>query len=103
MKESKQDLSKPFVHTYEDEDNIIIELNSPNDQIGDFAFEWDLDGSARKRWEEYLEELDRKGIRGQLQLKKIVMRRNPAFDGPYPPTETKLEDYKFIIEDYGKE
>lgn len=93
----EKDLSKPFVNIFREGEDIVLEMNSPNDQIGDFAFEWDIDGSQRKRWEEYLQNLERKGIRGELSFKRLVMKYNPAFDNSDAKSEYPLSSYKMII------
>lgn len=99
--ENKLDLSKPFIKVIrEDDTSITYGVNSPNDQVGDQAFEWDLDGSQRKRWEEYLKELDEKGILGDLSYIELTLQKNEAFDIVKPLLqEYPIESYKFIILD----
>lgn len=98
----KLDLSKPFVKVYREDNNTVIESNLPNDQIGDFAFEWDEDGSQRKAWEDYLEGLERLGIKGNLAYNKTVMLYNEALDEPSNFNNQPLTSYKLQIVDYGK-
>jgi hypothetical protein len=96
------DLSKPFFKTYREGDLIITEINSSNDSIGDFAFEWDIDGSQRKHWEEYIKDLEEKGIRGELTYRKLIMSYDPALDKTDFDKEYPLSQYKMIILDYGE-
>lgn len=96
------DLSKEFFHILRDDDIIEWETNLPNDQHGDQAFEYDFDGSQERKWEEYIKDLEDKGIRGNLEYRKWSMIRDINLDGPidkeiatYP-----LSSYKMIIQDY---
>lgn len=99
MENDKLDLSKPFVKVYREGQNTVIESNLPNDQVGDFAFEWDEDGSERKAWENYLEGLERLGIKGKLAYNKTVMTYNPALDEPSNFTNQPLSSYSLKILD----
>ena len=94
---------KPYVNTYREGDKLIMETYLPNDQLGDFALEWDLDGSRRKAWELYLVELDMMGTRGKLEHRKWTFIYDPVFDTPSLAKNYPLESYKMIIEDYGPE
>ena len=77
-----RDMSVQWVDTYREGSMTIMESNMPNDTIGDQAFEYDYDGVERKKWQEYLEELDRKGTRGDLVYHKMSMMYNPALELP---------------------
>lgn len=74
------DLTKEFVKVHKEKDRLILEINQPNDVIGDFAFEWDIDGSQRKRWQNHLKELEESGTLGDLVYRKIDMLYCPALD-----------------------
>lgn len=101
MKNKNRDFSKPFVEIYREGDWIILESNLPNNQIGDFAFEWDVDGSSSKRWKEHLEQLEKEGRLGDLVYRKLSMKWNEQFDSSnlniYP-----FESYEFRIIDFQK-
>lgn len=96
------DLTKPFVHTYREGEYTVIETNLPNDTCGDFAFEWDIDGSQRRKWEEYLKDLEEKGIRGKLVHKKMKMLYNPVFDEQPELSPLPLSSYEMKIVDFGE-
>mgnify|MGYP003508866664 CR=1 FL=1 len=94
-------MEKEYIKIYKEGNNTIMETLLPNDQHGDFAFEWDIDGSRRKAWDEHMKDLERKGTRGDLVYTKWTIPYDPLLDesdlqGNYP-----LESYKMIIEDYG--
>jgi hypothetical protein len=75
-------LSQPFVESYREGDMIHLVSNIPNDTIGDFAFEWDFDGSERRKWQAHIEDLRAKGTLGDLQLITLSARYNPVLDTP---------------------
>lgn len=97
--ENEIDLSKPFVKSYTEGEFYVLETNLPNDSIGDFAFEWDIDGSQRKDWEKYLKELEEKGIRGNLRHQKLKWLHDDVFDKSDLQKEFSLQSYKFLILD----
>ncbi len=97
-----KDLTKPFFNILPEHDGLIEwETNLPNDTIGDQAFEYDYDGSERKKWEEYVEELERKGEKGKLVYHKWIMQKNNMLDNSDFQKETSypLESYKLEILD----
>jgi hypothetical protein len=104
IKAATTDFTKPFHRVYEEtETSITYEINQPNDTIGDQAFEWDIDGSERRKWEEHLQMLEDKGIRGMLAYSRITFIKNPAFDnmryiaGCDPVQNYPLSSYKLIF------
>lgn len=101
---TEMDLSKPFFRMLPEEDGVIgWESNQPNDQHGDFAFEWDIDGSKRREWDEYVADLEAKGVRGNLVYSKWVLQKNEAFDNSsLKETFYPLESYKMVIHDFGE-
>lgn len=97
------DLSKPFFRTHLEGKDLIVESNMPNDQHGDFAFEWDLDGSQRAKWEAYVKELEANGTKGQLTYTKWRMEYNEEWDGPLEKAVTPpLSSYTMLIVDFSK-
>jgi hypothetical protein len=98
----EKDLSKPFVKTYREGKWLIVETNLPNDTIGDLAFEYDVDGSQRAKWEQYLKELDEKGTRGQLVYQVWEWLYEERWDGKIEKKTYPLESYSFIILDVTK-
>ncbi len=94
---------KTWIKSYREGDKLILETYLPNDVHGDFVFEWDLDGSAKRAWELYLAELDMMGTRGKLEHRKYIFTYDPVFDTPQLTKNYPLESYKMIIEDFGPE
>lgn len=90
------DLSKEFVKIEKQNGFTTLHFNTPNNSIGDFAFEWDLDGSQRKVWEERMEELKKNGTYGDLSYKKLTVQDNPALDTPMKQ-DYPLTSYKMIV------
>lgn len=96
------DLTKSFCIVHPVKDGwIVMESNLPNDQIGDFAFEYDFDGSHRRQWAIYLAKLLAAGTLGDLVYRKFVFRYNPAFDGKIHNTIVNypLSSYRFLMLD----
>ncbi len=98
MIEEEYDMSKQWVKTYRVGEDMVMESNMPNDTIGDWAFEYDYGGVERKKWQEYVEDLERKGIRGQLVHQKMIWKYNPVLDDPNP-MPANLSSYQFIVFD----
>lgn len=89
-------LDEPFFISERNGDDLIAHSNAPNDSLGDHAFEWDLDGSQRAKWDEYVKELEEAGVRGDLVYITIHMRYNPIFDAPALFSSKPLESYKLM-------
>lgn len=75
------------------------EITVPNDSIGDFAFEWDIDGKERAKWNKYTAELERLGVRGELVTYKWSVKENPLLDSN-EKDEYPLASYKLILMDF---
>ena len=93
------DLSEEFVKISREDDWLILESNKPNDTIGDFAFEWDLDGSQRKAWLEKLEEYEKNGTLGDIVYTRMELRYLPELDDSNIVFEGKKSSAEFLIFD----
>jgi len=60
------------------EDEIEIELIQPNDLLGDTSF-WNDDDWIE--WREKMAKLEVKNIRGQIEIIRIKLKKNPFIDG----------------------
>lgn len=69
--------------------------------IGDQAFEWDLDGSEAKAWAEQVQKWKDEGIYGSQQECTWTVMKNPLFDDPVKPKVQK-ESYRMVILDLNK-
>lgn len=96
---SKQDLTKPFLKIYREGNFTVVESNQPNDQHGDQAFEYDFDGSQKKRWDAYIEQLEKEDRRGDLVHITTKFINNPIFDNKPMSHVHPLESYSMIILD----
>lgn len=74
--------------------NTKYRLKSFVGQIGDFAFEWDLDGSQRKEHEEFIKKAKEDGTYGQPFELDIEVAHNPLFD---EPMQHAKDSHKFVI------
>lgn len=99
---NKEDLTKPFFKTYREGNFTVVESNQPNDQHGDQAFEYDFDGSQRKRWDAYIEQLEKEGRRGDLVHQVYKFMDNPAFDNQPMNHDHPLESYSMVLIDTNK-
>lgn len=100
MDNKELDLSKPFVKVYKEGKNTVLEMNTPNNEIGDFAFEYDFDGSDRESWHKHLKELEAAGTLGDLTYKKATFEYNELLDGNSDLIKKMpLTSYSFLILD----
>ena len=90
---------KPYIKVFKQGNNTIVESLQPNDQLGDLAFEWDLDGSQRRKWEEYLRGLSEKGTLGDLVFQRTEFVNNPELD---EVKEKNLSSVRFEVFDISK-
>lgn len=63
---------------YEDEEWVEFELTQQNDLLGD-TYHWDENDWMK--WKDKMDRLDREGTRGQQEIIKVKLRKNPFIDG----------------------
>jgi hypothetical protein len=94
------DKSKPFFEIVDvDGLKVTYGVNMPNDTIGDQAFEWDLDGSRRARWEAYIKKLEEEGKLGDLEYREYTFHHNPTYDESNVVRAYPLSSYRMLILD----
>lgn len=69
-----------FLKLREDDVSITYASNQPNNIPGDQQFEWDLDGSQRKKWQERMDKLKAEGRYGDLEYTETIFVKNPILD-----------------------
>jgi hypothetical protein len=87
---------------FEDSKSVTYSHKYHKGDVGDFAFEWDLDGSQQKEWFDKIQQWKEDGTYGQEEEVILTLIKHPDFDKSEYPKPQPMNSYKMIFIDTTK-